>query len=154
MNNTKICNPKTEVPKGLSLNDKDYIEGVLTVCKDLEKNLTVAMTEASNEKLYQTIFDMFTDIAELQRETYELWFKKGWFILEEEEKQKINKKYNMLEQELVDLEISEESNEYENSDEDEYEATDTEENFDKEEYEKEQENSDESELDEITEEEE
>lgn len=154
MNNTKICNPKTEVPKGLSLNDKDYIEGVLTVCKDLEKNLTVAMTEASNEKLYQTIFDMFTDIAELQRETYELWFKKGWFILEAEEKQKINKKYNMLEQELVDLEISEESNEYENSDEDEYEATDTEENFDKEEYEKEQENSDESELDEITEEEE
>lgn len=154
MNNTEICNPKTEVPKGLSLNDKDYIEGVLTVCKDLEKNLTVAMTEASNEKLYQTIFDMFTDIAELQRETYELWFKKGWFVVEEEEKQKINKKYNVLEQELVDLEISEESNEYENSDEEEYEATDAEENSDEEEYEEEQENSDESELDEITEEEE
>ncbi|MBP3840496.1 MAG: spore coat protein [Bacilli bacterium] len=141
MNNTQICNPKTEVPKGLGLTDKDYIEGILTVCKDLEKNLTVAMTEASNEKLYHTIFDMFTDIAELQRETYELWFKKGWFILEEEQKEKVNKKYNMLEQELVDLEVSEEDNKYNDSEED-YEETD------------EEEYSEESELDEIIEEEE
>ena len=99
------------------------------------------MTEASNEKLYHTIFDMFTDIAELQRETYELWFKKGWFILEEEQKEKVNKKYNMLEQELVDLEVSEEDNKYNDSEED-YEETD------------EEEYSEESELDEITEEEE
>ena len=37
--NNKICNPKTEVEKGTTLNDKDYLEGVLTICKDLEKNL-------------------------------------------------------------------------------------------------------------------
>ena len=34
MNDNKICNPKTEVPKGLELNDKDYVESILTVCKD------------------------------------------------------------------------------------------------------------------------
>ena len=50
--NNKICNPKTEVEKGTTLNDKDYLEGVLTICKDLEKNLTVAMTEASHEEYY------------------------------------------------------------------------------------------------------
>lgn len=125
MNSTEICNTKTEVAKGLVLTDKDYIEGILTVCKDLEKNLTVALTEASHEKLYQTIFEMFTDVAELQRETYELWFKKGWFIVEAEPQDKITKKLNKLEQELTDLD--DESYEEESSDEEYNEEEDSEE---------------------------
>ena len=96
MNDNKICNPKTEVPKGLELNDKDYVESILTVCKDLEKNLVIAMSEASHE--------MFNEIANLQREIYELWFRKGWFTLEKVENQKIINKYNTLNQEVVDLE--------------------------------------------------
>ena len=96
MNDNKICNPKTEVPKGLELNDKDYVESILTVCKDLEKNLVIAMSE--------TIYEMFNEIANLQREIYELWFRKGWFTLEKVENQKIINKYNTLNQEVVDLE--------------------------------------------------
>lgn len=156
MNNQQICNPKTEVPKGIYLNDKDYIEGMLTVCKDMEKNLTVALTEASNEKLYHTIFDMFTDIANLQRETYELWFKKGWFILEKAQKEKIDEKFNKLEQEIMDLDIDEDE-EYESSDENQYQNTDEESYEENKEYDNSKEkteNSSESELDEITEEEE
>ncbi len=99
----EISNTKVEVPKGLALNDKDYVEGILTVCKDIEKNLVVAMTEASNEELYNEIYDMFDDIAELQREIYELWFRKGWFIVEAEDNQKIVKKFNTLNQEFIDL---------------------------------------------------
>lgn len=105
MNNNEISNPKTEVEKGLTLTDKDYIESVLTVCKDLEKNLVVAMTEASHEEYYEKIHEMFEDIAELQRDTYELYFKKGWFIIEKEDESKLTKKYNMLQQELTDLGI-------------------------------------------------
>lgn len=104
-NQNQISNPKTEVPKGLALNDKDYIEGVLTVCKDIEKNLVIAMTEASHEALYETIHDMFEDLAELQREAYELWFRKGWFIIEKQDQKKINNKYNTLNQEMMDLEV-------------------------------------------------
>ena len=104
MNDNKICNPKTEVPKGLELNDKDYVESILTVCKDLEKNLVIAMSEASHESLYETIYEMFNEIANLQREIYELWFRKGWFTLEKVENQKIINKYNTLNQEVVDLE--------------------------------------------------
>ena len=107
MNNTEICNPKTEVEKGLTLNDKDYLEGVLTVCKDLEKNLVVAMTEASHEQYYEQIHEMFENIASLQREVYELYFKKGWFVIEKEDESKLTKKYNMLQQELTDLQINE-----------------------------------------------
>ncbi len=102
--NNQICNPKTEVEKGHTLNDKDYLEGVLTICKDIEKNLTVAMTEASHEKYYEKIFEMFKNISQLQREIYELYFKKGWFIIEPIEKTKLTEKYNLLSQELQDLE--------------------------------------------------
>ena len=106
-NTTEICNPKTEVEKGLVLNDKDYLEGILTVLKDLEKNLVIAMTEASHEEYYGKIHNMFEEIATLQRECYELYFKKGWFIIEKEDESKLTKKYDMLNQELIDLNINE-----------------------------------------------
>ncbi len=38
MNNQQISNPKTEVPTGIELNDKDYITSLLTCLKDIEKN--------------------------------------------------------------------------------------------------------------------
>ena len=106
MNSRQICNPKTEVEKGLVLTDKDYLESMLTVCKDLEKNLVVAMTEASHEEYYQKIYDMFNEVSKLQREAYELSFKKGWFILEKEDDEKIKQKYEMLAQEFNDLELN------------------------------------------------
>ena len=31
MNNNQICNPKVEVPTGLNLNDKDYINSLLSI---------------------------------------------------------------------------------------------------------------------------
>ena len=105
MNNNEISNPKTEVEKGLVLTDKDYLESVLTVCKDLEKNLVIAMIEASHEEYYEKIHEMFESIAELQRDAYELYFRKGWFVIEKEGNEKLTKKYNMLQQELTDLGI-------------------------------------------------
>lgn len=105
MNNNEISNPKTEVEKGLRLTDKDYLESILTVCKDLEKNLVIAMTEASHEEYYKKIHEMFKNISELQRDAYELYFKKGWFVIEKEDDEKLNEKYNMLQQELTDLGI-------------------------------------------------
>ena len=52
MNNNQISNPKKEVPKGIGMNDKDYITKLLSCLKEMEKNYVVAMTEASNENLY------------------------------------------------------------------------------------------------------
>ncbi len=101
--NNKISNPKVEVPKGSNLNDKDYINDLLSCLKDMEKNLTTAKTEASNEILYGKYKDMCEDISSLQRQTYELSFRKGWYTLEEAEKEKIEQKYQMLNTELQDL---------------------------------------------------
>ena len=103
MNNQKIANPKKQVETGMQLNDKDYITDLLSCLKDIEKNYVIAMTEASNETLYHEIENMFQTFANLQREVYELMFRYGWYQLEQAEAQKINTKYQMLNQELQGL---------------------------------------------------
>ena len=105
MNNNKIANPKTETPTGISMNDKDYITSVLTCLKEMTKNYTIAMTEASNEKLHNSFHSTFEELMKLQREAYELMFQNGWYALEKAETQKINEKYQTLSQEYQDLEL-------------------------------------------------
>ena len=99
-----ISNQKKEVPKGLTLNDMDYITELLTTLKDIQKNYCIAMTEASNEILYNEFYNMFCGLSDLQRETYELMFQYGWYILEKAETNKINTKYSNLNQKMCELE--------------------------------------------------
>ena len=103
MNNNKITNPKTETPTGINMNDKDYITCLNSTLKEMTKNYSTAMTEASNESLYRSFNSTFQELSKLQRETYELMFQKGWYSLEKEETTKINQKYQMLVQEYTDL---------------------------------------------------
>lgn len=100
---TKIKNDKTEVSNGLELNDKDYINSLLSSLKDLSKNYIIALTEASNEFLYQKLSATLNQILSLQRKAYELMFEKGWYVLEKCDSAKINSKLDMLNQELNNL---------------------------------------------------
>ena len=103
MNNNQISNPKTETKIGINMNDKDYITCLLTCLKEMEKNYTIAMTEASNESLYNSFHSTFENLCQLERETYELMFQKGWYTLEQAESNKIMQKYQTLQQEYKDL---------------------------------------------------
>lgn len=103
MNNNQISNPKTEIPKGTKLNDKDYMNSLLSSLKEIVKNYSVALTEASNENLYNEYKTMFDEYSKLQREVYEIMFRKGWYSLEKAEQQKLDTKYQTLNQELIDL---------------------------------------------------
>lgn len=102
--NNKISNPKTEVPNIPEMNDKDYITTMLSIEKAMVKDFAVALTEASNTDLYNDYYDMFDEISNMQRQIYNLMFKKGWYSLEKAEESKITQKLNMLEQELPQLE--------------------------------------------------
>lgn len=104
--NNQIKNPKTEVSKGMNLNDKDYLNNLLSCLKEMSKNYVVSLTEASCENLYNKYLETFLSISSLQREVYELMFKNGWYILEKAESNKIQDKYNTLNQELSDLKTS------------------------------------------------
>lgn len=103
--NNKITNTKVEVPKGTELNDKDYLNCLNSHLKEMSKNYVQAVTEASNETLCEKYYQMFDNITSLQRDTYELMFKKGWYPLEEIEETKLNEKLNTLTQEYTDLEL-------------------------------------------------
>ncbi len=103
MNNNQIKNPKTEVPTGIALNDKDYLDSLLSCLKEMVKNYATVLTEASNESLYQQYKTMFENYSDLQREAFELMFRKGWYVLEKAEGQKINTKFQTLSKELADL---------------------------------------------------
>lgn len=101
--NNQISNQKKEVPTGINLNDKDYISSLLSCLKEMVKNYSVVLTEASNENLYKQYKEMFDTYSNMQREIYELMFRKGWYTLEKVEAQKLNNKYKMLNQEFTDL---------------------------------------------------
>lgn len=101
--NNEIKNPKTEVPAGLNLNDKDYLNSLLSTLKEMCKNYALVMSEASCEKLYEEYKNIFLQYSKLQRDVYELMFKKGWYIQEKAETNKIDKKLQMLSQEFNSL---------------------------------------------------
>ena len=103
MNNNQISNPKTEVPKGKSINDKDYMNSLLSCLKEMVKKYATVLTEVSNETLYNEYKLMFDEYSSLQREVYELMFRKGWYMIEQVEQQKLDNKYQTLNQEFVDL---------------------------------------------------
>ncbi|MEE0684683.1 MAG: spore coat protein [Bacilli bacterium] len=103
--NNQISNPKVEVPTGIACNDKDYLNSLLSCLKEMSKNYVMAMTEASNESLFEKHKQVFLTLISLQREVYELMFRKGWYILEKSDTQKINQKLQTLSNEYQDLHI-------------------------------------------------
>lgn len=103
--NNQISNPKVEVPTGIACNDKDYLNSLLSCLKEMSKNYAMAMTEASNESLFEKHKQVFLTLISLQREVYELMFRKGWYILEKSDTQKINQKLQTLSNGYQDLHI-------------------------------------------------
>lgn len=105
--NNKISNQTTEVPKTNEMNDKDYITSVLAIEKYIVKDLAVAMTEASNNDLYNEYYDMYDEISDIQRQLYNLMFRKGWYCLEMAEENKIMEKLNKLNGKVKELSTNE-----------------------------------------------
>ena len=101
--NNEIKNPKTEVPTGLNLNDKDYLNELLSTLKEMCKNYALVMTEASCWTLYEQYKNIFLQYSKLQRDVYELTFKKGWYVQEKAEQNKIDKKLQTLTEEFNSL---------------------------------------------------
>ena len=101
MNN--VSNPKVIVPNGIELNDKNYINSMLSSLKCLVKNYVIALTEASNEHLFEIYSIMLNQLLHMQRETYEVMFRKGWYVLEKCDNNKITAKFNTLTDELNSL---------------------------------------------------
>lgn len=107
MNNKKIKNSQKEVPSGIKMNDRDYLNSILELEKNMSNNYSIALNEASNDYLYEDYFSMLEDSKDMARELYNLMFKNGWYSLEEIDNTKLDNKINTLEQKLVDIGIKE-----------------------------------------------
>lgn len=99
----KVYCDEVSVEKTKEMNDRDYLVDILSNEKDITKNMCVALTEASNSKLHEEIFEIFDTVAALQEEAYILAWNKGWYTLEEAEKTKISQKEKELQKKLEEL---------------------------------------------------
>ena len=94
--NNKVQNPKIELDSSIEMNDENYLNDILETEKNMSVNFTYALNEASNETLFNEIYEMFKQIKEALRNLFELSFRKGFYTLEKAETNKINEEYNTL----------------------------------------------------------
>ena len=94
--NNKVQNPKIELDSSIEMNDENYLNDILETEKNMSVNFTYALNEASNETLFNEIYEMFKQIQASQRNLFELSFRKGFYTLEKAETNKINEEYNTL----------------------------------------------------------
>ncbi|MBM7570993.1 spore coat protein [Aquibacillus albus] len=98
MNNQqqKIQNPETQVPKTPQMNDRDFVNDILTTEKYMTDAYSNALNEASNQTMYQDLFSIFQETQDCQRNLYNLMFKNGWYSLEAADQQKIQQAYQQF----------------------------------------------------------
>ncbi len=77
----KIENPKTPISGKSGYNDIEILRAALSTEKNLGNTYTIAMHEASHEKLYTLIFDMLKETSQQHRKLLNLQFQHGWLSL-------------------------------------------------------------------------
>ena len=95
----KVSNENNEF-SNIPMTDKDYATMLLIMLKDISKNYTISLTEASNEILYNKYKDMYVKYINMQRNLFEEMYRKGWYNLEKVEDNKLTTKYNTLNNEF------------------------------------------------------
>ncbi|SDH61314.1 Coat F domain-containing protein [Alteribacillus persepolensis] len=92
----KIQNPKTEVPQTPEMNDRDFLNDMLTTEKYMTDSYSTAMNEASHQDLYNDISLIFSETQNVQRDLFNLMFKKGWYSFEAADQQTISQTYQQF----------------------------------------------------------
>jgi len=103
MNQNKVQNEKIEVPKGLELNDENYLNDILSSLKCLVSNYAFVLNEASNMNYYNVIKQIFDETSLLQRDFFDALFQRGWYCLERAEQQKIDEALNKLQPQINEM---------------------------------------------------
>ncbi len=79
--NQKIQNPKIQIPTTTDMTDQDYITDMLSTEKYITVSYSIAEHEASHESYYQVIHQANNESSQMQRDLYEMMFKKGLYSL-------------------------------------------------------------------------
>ncbi|MGE7183839.1 spore coat protein [Peribacillus sp. NPDC006672] len=95
-NQNKVQNPESPVAKTPQMNDRDFINDMLTTQKYFSNSYSVALNEMSNQALFQDIFSVSKENQEMQRELYNLMFEKGWYSLEKAQATSLGQSYQQF----------------------------------------------------------
>lgn len=85
------------------LEEQDYMMCLLSTIKEIEKNMVVALTECSNEKIFKKLNTLTSEYIKLQREVYESMYKQGYYPLKDSTKTIINEKFQALKEKLNNI---------------------------------------------------
>ena len=100
---SKVCCKETKVETTKRMNDRDFLNDILSSEKEITVNTATALTEASNLKLRSEILEFFDTVEQIQSEAYELAWNNGWYTLEESPKTKISEKAKSMQKKLDEL---------------------------------------------------
>jgi spore coat protein CotF len=95
-NQQKISNPATQIQKSPQMNDRDFVNDLLSTEKYMTTSYSTALHEASHDALYQDILSIFNETQQSQRDLYNLMFKNGWYSLEAADTQKLQQAYQQF----------------------------------------------------------
>ncbi len=101
--NNKVSNKEVNILKTSEMNDRDYLNTLLEINKNMSNNLSIALNEASCDKLFDFEFLLFTETKKMVRDLYNMIFDSGWYSLEKVEIIKINETLTELESNLNQL---------------------------------------------------
>lgn len=100
---SKIENEKTQIPSTKEINDMDILNDILYSEKAMSENYNTAIGEMSNKTLFKKILELYNETKEIERDTFDLLFKNGWYSLEKAEETKINQAYNEANNQIKEL---------------------------------------------------
>jgi spore coat protein CotF len=92
----KITNPETQIQKGPQMNDRDFVNDLLSTEKYITASYSSALNEASHQALYQDILTIFNETQQSQRDLYNLMFRNGWYALEAADTQKLQQSHQQF----------------------------------------------------------
>jgi len=91
-----IQNQEKQVPKTPQMNERDFLNDMLTTEKYMTSSYSTFLHEASHQQLYQDVLNIFTETQNCQRELYNLMFRKGWYKLEPANEQQLQQTYQQF----------------------------------------------------------
>ena len=98
-----IKNNKTQVKKGLEMNDSDRLNDILISYKHLVSSYAISLNEASNKNIYKLFLSLLESSSKMQAELFQIAFSKGWYTLETADEAKIEKAYDKFDKCLNEL---------------------------------------------------
>lgn len=95
----KIKNEKIETDECV----EDYLTTILNIEKNMGVNLVYALNEASNEALYERLFDIFETVKDMQRNIYETMFRCGFYEITEASDKDVKNEVKCAEEKLKNI---------------------------------------------------